>query len=335
MTLQNRIHAFEELGKALSENSDNFKQLSNNQWFTFVNIEFAIQAWAQALRAENLEKWLSAYPELAREREAKNIGVISAGNLPLVGFHDMLCVLVSGHRYVGKLSSKDDKLPLKVIDLLTDIEPKFRDYIRIEKYKLQNIDAVIATGSNNSARYFEAYFGKYPHIIRRNRNSAAVLTGAETKADLERLADDMFMYFGLGCRNVSKLFLPDDFDLNRIFEASLKYADLINHNKYGNNYDYNRAIYLMDSQSYFDNGFFMLKESLGTASPVSVVFFERYSTLETVKKRLELEGENLQCVVSGVPIVENTLPFGKTQHPELWDYADDVDTLKFLTGLNK
>jgi len=333
VNLTQRKSAFAKLGNALAENKQLFTQLSNNQWFTSVNIAFSIDAWAEALRTENIERWLAEYPELQQDTVPKNIGVISAGNLPLVGFHDMLCVLISGHRYVGKLSSKDDKLPLKVIDLLTDIEPEFRNFIRIEKEKLQNIDAVIATGSNNSARYFEAYFGKYPHIIRRNRNSAAVLSGDETKADLERLADDIFMYFGLGCRNVSKLFVPADFDLNRIFEASLKYAEIVNHNKYANNYDYNRALYLMDSQPFHDNGFMILRESHGLASPVSVVYFERYSDIETVRKRLDAEHDHIQCVVSSTQIVGNTIAFGKTQSPELWDYADNVDTLKFLIGL--
>ncbi len=333
MKLDQRIVAFEKLGKLMTQKTDDFTKINSNPWFTPQNIEFAINALARALSGDNLHKWTAMYPMTAQNKNAKKIGVISAGNIPLVGFHDFLSVLISGHFYIGKLSSKDDKLLPLLIDMLIDIEPEFQNLIRIEKHKLQNFDAVIATGSNNSARYFEAYFGKHPHIIRHNRNSVAVLTGKESKDDLKNLCDDIFMYFGLGCRNVSKLFVPDNFNLDRLFEASANYADIINHNKYANNYDYNRAVYLMDLKPFFDNGFFMLKEDLAMISPISVVYFERYSDIETVKQRLTLEKNNLQCIVSNHKFSDDVLDFGQTQYPQLWDYADNVDTLNFLINL--
>ena len=273
------------------------------------------------------------YPLLQEKRNAKRIGVITAGNIPLVGFHDFLSVLISGNIFVGKLSSKDDKLLPNVIDLLIEIEPKFKNYIFISENKLENFDAVIATGSNNSARYFEYYFGKYPHIIRKNRNSVAVITGNETTVDLQLLADDIFLYFGLGCRSVSKLFLPDGYNLDNIFRNSLKYKEVINHNKYANNYDYNRAIYLLNLTEFKDNGIMLMKEDINMASPISVVYFENYSKLETIKQRLDIEKDNIQCIVADKTVINEAIPFGESQKPQLWDYADNVDTINFLLNI--
>jgi len=333
MNLQQRIKAFSKLGKAIIENKEKLKQGKQNPWFTENNLEYALSEIGNSLSKENLEKWTEKYPDLQTEKKAKRIGVITAGNIPLVGFHDFLSVLISGHKFTVKLSSKDDKLMPEIIKLLIKIEPEFKDYIFISENKLENFDAVIATGSNNSARYFEYYFGKYPHIIRKNRNSIAVLTGNETEKDLQLLADDIFLYFGLGCRSVSKLFLPDGYDLDNIFKNSLKYKDVINHNKYANNYDYNRAIYMMNLVEFKDNGIMLMKEDINMASPVSVVYYEYYSKIETVKQRLEIEKDKIQCVVAENKIIPDAIHFGESQKPQLWDYADNVDTVEFLISL--
>ncbi len=333
MNLQQRINTFSKLGEAIFENKEKLKQGNHNPWFTPENIDFALNEIAKSLNVVNLEKWVSAYPRLQTEKKAKRVGVITAGNIPLVGFHDFLSVLLSGNIFVGKLSSKDEKLLPRIINLLTEIEPEFEKYITIIDGKLENFDAVIATGSNNSARYFEYYFGKYPHIIRKNRNSAAVLTGNESDEELQLLADDIFLYFGLGCRSVSKLFLPDGFDLGLIFRNSLKHKNVIQHNKYANNYDYNRVIYMMNKIEFKDNGIMLMKEDIGYASPVSVVYFENYSKLDTVKKRLQSDNEMIQCVVSKEGLIEKSVNFGETQKPKLRDYADNIDIVEFLLTL--
>ncbi len=333
MHLSKKISAFSKLGEAIQENKEQFKQEKNNPWFTEDSIDFALTEISKSLSKGNIEKWISIYPGLQIEKEPKRVGVITAGNIPLVGFHDFLSVLISGNKFVGKLSSKNDKLLPKVIDMLIYIEPEFKDYIRITADRLKNFDAVIATGSNNSARYFEYYFGKYPHIIRKNRNSAAVLSGNETDEELKLLADDIFLYFGLGCRSVSKLFLPDGYDLDRIFRNSLKHNDVIKHNKYANNYDYNRTIYLMNLTEFKDNNIMLMKEDINYASPISVVYYENYSNINTVKKRLEADKELIQCVVSHKRILTDSINFGESQSPKLWDYADNIDTIQFLFGL--
>lgn len=333
MNLQQRINAFSKLGEIIKKNKEILTRGNHNPWFTVKNIDFALKKISNSLKPENIEEWVSDYPNLKNIKDAKRVGVITAGNIPLVGFHDFLSVLISGNIFTGKLSSKDDKLLPRVIDLLKDIEPEFKKYISLTEGKLENFDAVIATGSNNSARYFEYYFGKYPHIIRKNRNSVALIQGNETDEELQLLADDIFMYFGLGCRSVSKLFLPDNYDSDNIFRNSLNYKSVINHNKYANNYDYNRVIYMMNKIEFKDNGIMLMKEDIGYASPISVVYFENYSKLETVKKRLQNDNEMIQCIVSKEGIIENSVKFGETQKPQLRNYADNIDTIKFLLNL--
>ncbi len=347
MDLKNRIAAFNMLGAYLSDIDRSVKQETaieqfkhvlqqaslNNEWFTIENILFSIKNIAESLSEQNFNKWLNNYPEIETYNQSKNVALIMAGNIPLVGFHDLLCTLISGHKAILKLSSKDDVLLKAIAELLYQINPEFKNYIHFTDERLKNFDAVIATGSNNSAQYFEYYFGKYPNIIRKNRNSVAVLSGKESKKELELLAEDIFMYFGLGCRNVSKLYIPDDLDLDKIFKAVYHYKDVINHNKYANNYTYNRSVYMMNKIDFFENGFMILKEDIGMSSPISVVFYERYKNLETVKQRLEIDKEQIQCVVSNVKDLPQQVSFGKAQKPELWDYADNVDTLKFLLSL--
>lgn len=301
-----------------------------NSWFTEDNLLFALQSWSKVLTEKNLKQWVKTY-NLEHSAE-KVIGLVTAGNIPLVGLHDMLCVWLSGHNLLIKPSSQDRKLTKLVVDFLNNFSIEFKNQINITEQKLQGFDAIIATGSNNTALYFETYFGKYPHIIRKNRNAVAVLSGNESENDLQNLADDIFMYFGLGCRNVSKIFIPINYDLDHIFRAIYPKKDIIHHHKYKNNYDYNKAVYLMSGENLLENGFVLFKEDSQYASPIAVVFYEYYNDLESLKQRLNQDKDQIQCVVGAVEI-PNIVPFGKAQQPELWDYADGVDTLQFLSEL--
>jgi hypothetical protein len=303
---------------------------SHNGWFTPEQVYHAIQSWAKALQENNLNQWLSNYNVSAVE--PKNVGLILAGNIPLVGFHDFLSVLISGHKVLVKASSNDQHLIQFLAKYLIAVNPQIESHITFTDGKLENFDAVIATGSNNTARYFEFYFKDKPSIIRKNRNSVAVLTGNESKEDLVNLGEDIFRYFGLGCRNVSKLFVPKDYDFQPFFQAIYEYKDVIFYEKYSNNYDYNKAVFLMSNFKLLDNEFLTLKEDSSYASPISSVFYEYYDDLEDLKMRLENDKEQIQCVVSK-NLTTNSIPFGKTQQPELWDYADDVDTLQFLSKI--
>jgi hypothetical protein len=249
-----------------------------------------------------------------------------------VGFHDFLSVLISGHKVLAKLSSNDKQLLPYLTGQLLVIEPGFQEFISFTEEKLENFDAVIATGSNNTARYFDYYFGKYPNIIRKNRNSVAVLNGTESAEQLEALANDIFRFFGLGCRNVSKLFIPKDYNFDNFFKAMFTWKHVINDHKYINNYDYNKAVYLMSLLPVLDNEFLLLKEDSGYSSPISVVFYEYYEDTEILRQKLDENSESIQCVVADGGIVA-AIPFGKTQSPQLWDYADGVDTLDFLLKL--
>jgi len=304
-------------------------QKHHNGWFLESEVYFSIQSWADALTPENLDKWLSAYH--FTETEPKSVGLILAGNVPLVGFHDFLSVLVSGHKAVVKTSSNDQHLLPFLAKYLIQAEPLLQDRIAFVG-KLENFDAVIATGSNNTARYFEYYFKDKPNIIRKNRNSVAVLDGNESEEDLANLGKDIFTYFGLGCRNVSKLFVPKGYDFEKFFKGMYEYREIINNQKYINNYDYNKAVFLMSNFLVLDNGFLVLKEDNAYSSPISSIFYEYYSGLEEIKTRINQDSEKIQCVVSN-NLIENSVVFGQTQHPKLWDYADNVDTISFLTKI--
>lgn len=349
MTLENKKNIFIELGKFLSqfseaENSpkegvlgnaiffDSFANLiqlsqSHNGWYTPEQVHYAVQSWAKALTEDNLNKWLNQYS--FEGVKTKKIALILAGNIPLVGFHDFLCVLITGHDVLIKTSSNDQHLLPFLAKYLIHIAPELENKITFSEGKLENFDAVIATGSNNTARYFEYYFKDKPSIIRKSRNSVAVLNGQETKEQLVALGEDIFRYFGLGCRNVSKLFVPKGYSFDAFFEAMFEYQDVIHYEKYANNYDYNKAVFLMSNFKLLDNGFLTIKEDSSHASPISSVFYEYYEELDELEKRLELEAENIQCIVSN-NLIKNSIAFGQTQQPKLWDYADNVDTISFL-----
>ena len=302
-----------------------------NSWFTQHNLTFARNTWATTLSEANIKRWLSAY-KLSEPQNVKKILLIMAGNIPLVGFHDLLCVWVSGHKAVVKLSSEDKLLLPFIIEQLRDLIPEWAEAVTFSDEKVTNFDALIATGSNNTARYFEYYFGKKPHIIRKNRNSVAVLTSKETQEELTALGKDIFQYYGLGCRSVSKLFVPENYSFDAFFQAIYAYRDIINEQKYANNYDYNKAVYLMSLYKLLENGFLILKEDKSYASPIATLFYEYYTDTEALKKQLITDTEQIQCIVAK-GLLPDEIAFGNTQIPQLWEYADNVDTLKFLSSL--
>jgi hypothetical protein len=352
MVQKDKINAFIALGKFLSQfqldkntKSDNVKyneiyfdrfvnlielSQSHNGWFTPEQVNYSINSWAEALTEANLNQWISTYD--FSKVHSKTVGLILAGNIPLVGFHDFLSVLIAGHKVLVKTSSNDQHLLPFLAEYLIETAPEFKNYIEFTEGKLENFDAVIATGSNNTARYFEYYFKDKPSIIRKNRNSVAVLNGNETKEDLTNLGEDIFRYFGLGCRNVSKLFVPKGYDFKNFFEAIFVYQDIIKYERYANNYDYNKAVFLMSLFQLLDNGFVTIKEDTSYASPISSIFYEFYEDIEEVKTRLQNDADHIQCIVSN-GLVDNSIAFGQTQQPKLWDYADNVDTLAFLLKL--
>jgi len=339
MTLVERIDSFSELGQILRDSlggkkgkyGEYLEKLIQNQqfrngWFTPQNVEHALRTVSEALSSNKLLKWTENYPALEEQSQPRNVAVVMAGNIPLVGFHDFLSVLISGNRIIAKTSSRDPDLIVFIGDILGDINPSFREMIRFTDGLLKGFDAVIATGSDNSSRYFEFYFGKYPHIIRKNRNSIGIIDGNETSLELSGLGADIFMYFGLGCRSISKIWVPEGYDVKALAESwRSEYGYLANHNKYANNYDYNKAIFIVNRDEYIDTGFLLCRNDPKLASPVAVLHYEYYNSTDTVNREIELLRDSIQCIAG-----RNYTPFGRTQMPELWDYADGVDTLEFL-----
>ncbi|QED37092.1 acyl-CoA reductase [Antarcticibacterium arcticum] len=301
-----------------------------NGWFTRENVLFAVEEWSKALTEENLESWTSPY-NFTRDN-VKTVGIVMAGNIPMVGFHDFISVLLSGHRVLVKQSSNDQRLLPVIADYLKSLDSGYEEFISFTEGRMLNFDAVIATGSNNTSRYFEYYFAKKPSIIRKNRNSVAILTGKETNEQLQALGMDIFRYFGLGCRNVSKLYVPHGYNFDQFYKAIEPWSKLLDHAKYANNYDYNKAVYLMSEFKFLDNGFLILRESTDFGSPIATLFYETYRSKEELNTILANKKDDLQCIVSHNFISEE-IPYGKTQYPQLWDYADKVDTLDFLQKL--
>ena len=339
-TLSDRISAFVQLGIRLSNLSEDekfslFRQAENqNAWFTQRSMEQALEGIRVMLDPQALERWLAAYTSLD-PTSPKQIGLMLSGNIPAVGFHDLLSVLISGHTACIKLSSQYAALPLWLIQELKRIEPRFSDRIQVEDM-LKNKHAYIATGSDNSARYFNYYFGKYPHLIRSNRTSIAILQGDESTADLQALGKDIFDYFGLGCRNVSKVFVKNQGQLTDLLDALESFSWVGNHHKYFNNYEYNKSIYLVNRTPHLDNGFLLLKESTDLVSPIGVLFYEIYSEAQELKTKLKELDSKIQCVVGNQTMdLAGIIPFGQTQCPQPWDYADGVDTIQFLGSLGE
>jgi len=342
MTIEQRIEAFTTLGdlirQELSNSSEEFETIItkakvHNQWFAPRFTRIALNSIANLLKKESLESWVLQYESEMFEESPLKVGVIMAGNIPLVGFHDFLSVLISGKVFKGKLSSQDEFLLPYIAEKLIDIEPEFGSKIEFVPHLLKDFDAVIATGSNNSARYFDYYFGKYPHIIRKNRNSVAIISDEDTEDDLKKLADDVFLYFGLGCRSVSKIFVPKGYSIPTILEQFNHYMFLHEHTKYFNNYEYNKSIFLLNKIPHFDNGFHLITENASYASPVSVLNYEEYEDLDSLERRLIMENEQIQCIVGGDKVTISHEKFGNSQYPSLSEYADNKDVISFLGSL--
>ena len=338
MNLEERIEIFARLGEILHDAvnkkpglySDRLntlieRQHLQNEWFTPENVRKGLKAIATELNRDNLVKWTSSYPELIEIKNPVRVGVIMAGNIPLVGFYDFLSVLISGNHIIAKTSSKDSELIPYINEILFGLKPEFREKVEFTDGTLSNFDVVIATGSNNSSRYFEYYFNKYPHIIRKNRTSIAVINGKESVRELKDLASDIFLYFGLGCRNVSKLFVPRGYDLEALIENWTDYSDIIHHRKYANNYDFNKAVYIVNKEKFTDSGYILLKEDKSLLSPVAVLHYEYYDSKENVRQIIGTQKDSIQCIVG-----RDEIPFGHTQTPHPWDYADGIDTIQFL-----
>lgn len=349
MDLHQRINAFVKLGEFIQQfSTESFNENENvsanplffegfkhqiklahehNGWFTKENISFSLNGWSKLLTNNNINQWLSKYN--FNNNTSKKVAIIMAGNIPLVGFHDFLSVLIAGHGVVVKQSSNDKHLLPYLAKYLEHIEPGFKGKITFTEEKLTDFDAVIATGSDNTARYFEHYFRGKPSIIRKNRNSVAVLTGEETDDELKSLSEDVFRYYGLGCRNVSKLFVPKNYSFDAFFNGMFEWHPIIHQNKYANNYDYNKAVYIMSEFDLLENGFLMIKEDKSYNSPIATLFYEYYNDIDALKTQLADNKNNIQCIVSS-GVIEDSTAFGQTQYPQLWDYADNVDTLAFL-----
>lgn len=331
MRVDERISAFNKLGKELDKlPEDSFQSLAyraknENPWFTVDSVRMAVRGISSWLDATKLLSWTSRYN---LDTTSRTIAIVMAGNIPLVGFHDFLCVLMAGHKVMIKISSKDTVLIKYVVETLIQIEPRFADRITITADQLKGFDAIIATGSDNTSRYFEYYFAKYPHIIRRNRTSVAVITGEESPEELAALGTDVFSYFGLGCRNVGKVFLPKGYEPQRLLEAWSTHRDIIHHHKYCNNYDYQKSVMLVAQLPFLDSGFVMLRPDEKLFSPLSVVYYEFYEDDESLAQKLVTSEDKIQCIVSK----KGEVKFGQSQFPSLYDYADRIDTMLFVTS---
>ena len=338
MNINRRIQLISDIGEFLKnyldENYDNDNRLvefkdvitkaqSKNPWFTDANIKVNLTYWSKKLTKHNLNKWLRKYN--LNNTSRKNIAIIMAGNIPLVGFHDFICVFLSGHNSIIKLSNSDNC----ILPFLTDLMKLPSERIVYSDSFLKDYDGVIATGSDNTSRYFDYYFKNKRSIIRKNRNSIAILNGEETDDDLKSLSQDIFTYFGLGCRNVSKLYVPKNYNFDLFFNSIFGYKELINNHKYANNYDYNKAIYLMSEYKFLDNGFFIVKEGNEMHSPISTINFEYYDNVSILREKINLEDHNIQCIVSNIEF-KGKVDFGETQNPSLNQYADNIDVMSFL-----
>lgn len=334
MVLAKRIHAFAQLGAYLrsTDHSGDFflEQIElRNPWYTRENVSQQLRTIGENLQPDKLAHWLNDVPDQAVD---KTVGLILAGNLPLVGFHDIMCALLAGFKTSIKTSSEDAGLTRYILEKLIELEPKFAERIQLVE-QLKQFDLVIATGSNNSARYFDYYFGKYPHIIRKNRNSVAILSGDETPEELHALGRDIFDYFGMGCRSVSKLFVPQNYSLEHLLNQLESFAPIAEHTKYRNNYDFNKSIYLINKDPHLDNGFLLLREHTALSSPLAVVHYERYGDVHQLSEGLQSVSEDIQLVATNCSIDTGEIPrfaLGDAQRPNLDDYADNVNTLDFL-----
>jgi hypothetical protein len=332
MNLQYRIDLLARLGEYILSGSPEWltakeKAGYENGWFIPEFTDLATQNIARSFLQKNiLENWAKKYELTHVTKNPKIVGIVMAGNIPLVGFHDFLCVFISGHKAVIKPSSKDQVLIKHLVEKLVEWDEAVKPMIEFSEM-LKGCNAYIATGSNNSSRYFDYYFGRYPHVIRRNRTSVAVLTGEETNEELEKLADDVYLYFGLGCRNVTKIYVPKEYDFVPLLEAFKKYNYLADHHKYKNNFDYNLALHLLNKKYYMTNGSILLVEDAAIFSPISQLNYEFYNTQSELTGKLPAK-QDVQCITG-----KSFNRFGEGQCPAISNYADGADTMKFLSGL--
>lgn len=344
-TLEQRIQAFVQLGKVLGALSNEeawpgfelgltqeeyesaqqvvLNQVPYNGWFTPEFTKLALKNWANALQEDTLKSWVASY--VLDDIQPQTVAIICAGNIPMVGFHDILCVLISGHTALIKLSSDDARLIPLVLYLVMKWQPAMKDQIQWAEGKLERFDRIIATGSDNTSRYFHAYFDKYPHIIRQSRTSVAILDGTETPEELNALGHDIFDYFGLGCRNVCKVYFPEGYDINTLIGALLPFQEMAKHNKYANNYDYNKAVWLLNREELLENGFMLFKQDPGIVAPTGSLFYEYYSDKQVLLDHLSSLQNKIQCIVG-----HGHIPYGQAQCPTLRDYADNIDVMSFL-----
>ncbi|AIM36644.1 acyl-CoA reductase [Sphingobacterium sp. SG20118] len=333
MTKKQRLEAFAKLADLFHDDNAELRDLitsahHRNPWYTAEQVTKAFTSWKANLKLEQLEQWLSPYPDIESD---KIVGLILAGNIPLVGLHDLLCVLASGFKAQVKVSSDDALLTSYIVKKLIEVEPRFKDKVALVE-RLTDFDLIIATGSNNSSRYFEHYFGKKPNIIRKNRNSVAIITGKESPEQLNALGHDIFDFYGLGCRSVSKIYVPKNYDISHFYEGIIAFESVNTHFKYNNNYDYNKSIYLINGDKHYDNGFLLLKEDNKISSPLATIYFEEYDNLNDLAQALDAIQDRLQCVTTdtAIQLKTPTFKFGSSQSPALDDYADGVNTLEFL-----
>ena len=339
-----RLIAFSELGTLFKENVDKkenkkfpewdtvlektlIESHSYNSWFTIDNLKLSLKNWSNSLQENIISDWLSKYN--IEDKSSKKIAIIMAGNIPAVGFHDLLCSLLLNFDCIVKLSSEDKLLIPFIVKFLESRNEKLKNKVTFESEKLKDFDGVIATGNNNSHRYFDYYFSKYPNLLRKTRHSIAVLDGKESDNDLSELSNDIFNYFGLGCRSVSKVFIPYGYDLDLLFNAFFRHKEVVNHNKYVNNFDYNKAVYLMSKEKFIENGFIILKEESKLGSPIGCLFYEFYNDKKEITKLINNNSDSIQCIVSNINFNTN-IKFGQTQCPNISEYADNNDTIKFL-----
>jgi len=344
MTLNERIESFKKLGEILRQYPNKKTNKVDiilraaarraeveNPWFTQDQICKSLNAIGESLQDKKINTWLEPYIHRIKSSiNSQTVGIVMAGNIPAVGFHDFLCVLISGNAMIGKLSSQDAQLLPALGSILNETNKEWESTISWTTDKLTSFDSLIATGNNNSARYFDYYFRNHPHLIRKNRTGIAIITGNESKAELDGIANDIMLYFGLGCRNVSKIFIPENYDFTRLLQALNVYSHYSQHNKYRNNYEFRKSCFLLNNISFIDSGFLLLIQSASLTSPVAVVNFEFYSRINEIQAFINKEMESIQCIVCNFNLpVPHVLP-GMTQKPELWEYPDGVDTMDFL-----
>lgn len=339
MTLSERIFILNTLGKSLKKYIENgemesvFRQMKNqNAWFTEDFVKKSVLSIVDNfLQIEQLTDFANSY-KIQESSVVKTVGIVAAGNIPAVSFHDIMCIFLSGNKALIKLSSTDAVLIQFIVSELSRIDERTKAVLEIGQ-RLNEVDALIATGSDNTAQHFEYYFSKIPNIIRRNRTSVAVLDGNESRIDLSNLGNDIFSYFGLGCRNVSKLFVPKGYDFVPFFESIEYWNTILLHHKYNNNYDYNKSIYLVNQDKHYDNGFLLVKESNQLVSPLAVLFYEEYDSLNALRETLKSQGDKIQAIVGNTGQIKNEIAFGAAQTPSLNQFADDIDTMDFLVGI--